>query len=250
MRPPTIDRKSLPLIIAALVLLGISFAWRKKEEKALFARLKSISYFQDLTTNHNLRKKLKAAKKEIAKLKLALSAYKSLQAENDRLRKMLKLKKHNFWRLQVASVISRSPSSWRSLVFLDKGREDGIKEGDIVLDSQANLLGRILKAEARRSQALLVYDPDFKIKVSLDKVFALAKGSLWRGMNIKYVPYDVEVKRGDEVFYLLPENEKWRIKVGRVSFVYKDANSLTQEIFVEPYATAQAKEVFVLKKRK
>ena len=50
---------------------------------------------------------------------------------------------------------------------------------------------------------------------------------------------------GDEAFYVSEGKEEWRVKVGKVSFVYKDENSLTQEVFLEPYASAAEREVFV-----
>jgi len=245
LRLPTVDRKKLSFIIPLLILLAVVFIGRKQLTKFVFRQMKVAAYFQDLQRNRTLKKELIQLKTKIVELNLALSSCQSLKRQNQRLRQMLGLKRKAPYSLVAAAIVGQVPSSWRRIVFLDKGKSSGIQKGDVVLDTQANLLGRIVKVSEGRSQAILIYDPDFKIKVSLDNLYALAEGSLWRGMSLKYIPYDVEIKLGDEAFYVSEGKEEWRVKVGKVSFVYKDENSLTQEVFLEPYASAAEREVFV-----
>lgn len=90
---------------------------------------------------------------EIENYRISAIDYESVKYENQKLREDLKIKPtSNFI---TSSVLARSPQIPLDSLFLDKGIQDGINNGDFVLASDRILIGKIVEASKNRSTVAL-----------------------------------------------------------------------------------------------
>lgn len=90
---------------------------------------------------------------EIEKNRLDLIGYESIKYENQKLREVLKIKPEGNFIVTV--IIARSPQIPLDSLFLDKGTEDGLDNGDLVLTGGRILVGRIVEASKNKSTVAL-----------------------------------------------------------------------------------------------
>ena len=233
---------SLTLIVIFLLALPLTFILKNI--------VKDLAYFRNMRRKEELFKENLKLKEEIFRLRKVLSSQKDLIEENKRLREMLRLKEKHRDILLPALVVARSPFAWQRVFSLDKGRNSGVEERDLVIDFEANLIGRIEKVEEDISWMRALSDPNFKIVVNCKGLNALLRGSLYEGARLQYIPYDFDIKVGDIITIPKSFGVNLTIKVGKVSLVKKDPSSLTQDVFVRPYSDLTTlREVFILKQK-
>lgn len=137
------------LTIFAVVLLFVSYTtefnggYIRSVSEAVFMPMQrgiaSISgrilrNAEENATLEELIRDNKNLKEEIARLNSEISGITLRESELNELRGILELKNtYNEYKTTGAYVISASPSNWRNTFTIDKGREDGIKEGMNVL---------------------------------------------------------------------------------------------------------------------
>lgn len=76
---------------------------------------------------------------------------------NERLRELLDFRQGLSLRALPAEVIAEDASSWFRTVVIDKGLDDGVREGLPVVVAEG-VVGRIIRSAARQSRVLLVTD--------------------------------------------------------------------------------------------
>ncbi len=148
--------------------------------------------------NFELKEKLKNMQVEALEIPI-------LQEENARLRQALNLKQSvkmdGIW----AKVAYKEPSKMSSLI-IDKGEADGIKLRlpaiALTEDGIPALAGMVVEVSQKNAKILLVPDEDFNAYVYLDntKTEALLKGQGLRGVMLKYLPLEEELKIDTPVF--------------------------------------------------
>ena len=240
LKPPKIYFFILSIAVAILLSFVLSFILKNF--------LKNLSYFKTLRNLQNLSREnlqLKAKNLELSKV---IYSQKDLILENQQLKKMLNLKEKYSTILIPATIISKNPWSWNKEISINKGSEDGIYLGNLAIDFQANLVGKVEKLNEKSSWIRLISDPNFKITVNCGELNTLLVGALFEGAKLLYVPYDFSLDIKDKI--RLPNSLKFGfdIQVGEVSFIKKSRSSLTQDIFVRPYVDVNnLHEVFILK---
>lgn len=95
-------------------------------------------------TRFELAKEVRALQQENARLAADAALQYSLRAENDRLRSLLHLRIPPGVTPVYAEVILRDPLTWNEVFTIDRGSDDGIREGDAVLSVQLPPSGRKL----------------------------------------------------------------------------------------------------------
>lgn len=197
-------------------------------------------------------------KEKLKNLQIEVFAIPILQEENARLRQALNLKQavkmDGIW----AKVAYKEPSKMSSLI-IDKGETDGIKLRSPAIalteDGIPALVGIVIETEPKNAKILLVPDEDFNAYVYLDntKTEALLKGQGLRGVMLKYLPLEEELKIDTPVFTsssssLFPE----RLLVG---YILTDgtSNLTSASTYKEPLLKPalnfdKVKEIFVLSK--
>ncbi len=140
---------------------------------------------------------------ELARAEARLARVRELELENRRLRAALGLRQTvEFERAVVAQVIARPDRGpYRHAVIVDRGGADGVGPDWVVLDRGA-VAGRVVRAFHRRSEVLLLLDPDSGIAVrhQQGRFTGILRGSgtpRVRLARLDYVPRDQQVLTGD-----------------------------------------------------
>jgi rod shape-determining protein MreB len=124
-----------------------------------------------------------------------------LEAENNRLRKLLKAPhaRPKFSAL-AADVVARNPRGWMSTLTLNVGANDGVAVGMPVTDG-TNLVGQISRVDPGRSQVRLFTDSKAVVagKVVGKKGSGVVVGTGLDDVEMRYLDPDSGVKAGDWV---------------------------------------------------
>ncbi len=152
---------------------------------------------------------------------------KQLEADNQRLREILSLKRVSDSDNISASVISRKTGSWWRQIILNQGKKEGVEIGNTVV-GPGGLLGIVDNTTLFTSSVRLLTSPKSKIGVWVEriKINALLVGLGSDYPKLIFYTKDVDIKVGDFVVSspastILPPN----IPIGIVHSVDKESNS-------------------------
>jgi rod shape-determining protein MreC len=100
-----------------------------------------------------------------------------------------------------APVIGRSAHHWWQQVTLGRGRQDGVKDGDIVT-APGGLVGRVASVSDRTSRVLLMSDPTSRVGVTIGRSRSMGflRGQDAKQGAIEFFDKVPDVKPGDLVF--------------------------------------------------
>ncbi len=160
--------------------------------------------------------------------------------ESQQLQKLLDFKNRNVMRFTLlgARVISRSPSNWYSTLVLDRGSEDGVKK-DMVVVSDAGLVGRVDAVWPHTADILLILDPEGAVgaMVSESGTQGVIEGSKDDPGMLQLIdlPYDAKPQPGQTVMTsglggIFPGD----VPIGKVLQFNTGGNNLDQYALVQP----------------
>lgn len=152
-----------------------------------------IFYHRNFTENEKLAKNNDL-------LRYKLNEYEEVSAENKRLKQLLSLKDKSPYKLIAAKTIGRPADNWASAIIIDKGENNGIKRGLVVIN-YSGLLGRVIEASRTMSKVMLINDPDFGVSalIQRSRQEGLITGTLGDSLALKYLSKDCDVKITDTV---------------------------------------------------
>lgn len=167
--------------------------------------------------------------------------YEELVAENIRLRDILDIKQKDryFSRFAISGIISVNPHVFPVELVINKGWQDGIKEGMSVVSKDFALVGRVFDVSQRTSHVITVFNPKSRISVFADstKEIGIMEGGSIPYCSLKYINYDSRLEVGDKIitsgysdFY--PKG----IDVGEVAKIAKAKDSLFLNIYIKPFS--------------
>lgn len=188
--------------------------------------------------NADLRNRLNKLEAENAKLV-------ELRKENESLKKDLNFVKASGFDYLAAEVIAFDPSDLRSLVTINKGSRDGLKNGLAVV-SEGFLIGRISEVSENHSNIMLITDPTSTIPAEVQETGArgLIRGNLGAGIILERVHQGETVDVGNKVITSGIGGEVPRgIIVGEVGNLERKENSL----FINASIKAEARISNVLR---
>lgn len=131
---------------------------------------------------------------DIRLLKLA-----ALENENARLRAMLQSAERGWERVLIAQLLAVDSDPFKRLVVLDKGSNNGIKEGHPIIDAHG-VLGQVQHVSRFTSTAILLTDPTHAIPVQVNRngLRAIALGSNAPDkLEIPHIPINADIRVGD-----------------------------------------------------
>ena len=197
----------------------------------------------------DVRKENEQLRSHLRKLESEVVGLSEVQAENDRLAKILRFVQETQLDGVVARVIGRSPSNWVQSVTLNKGSLDGISVDMAVVDGHG-VVGQIIEVSPHVSNVLLATDATSGVDSLLQE--SRARGVIsgtGRGSYIlKFVPREQEVKIGDRIVTsgiggVFPSG----LLLGSVGDVKRQNKGLFQEVEVVPAVDfSRLEEVLVL----
>ncbi len=171
------------------------------------------------------------------------------QHENLRLRELLRYSTENQRAGIAASVVGRDPSNWSNTIALDRGANDGVRQGFAVVDGNA-VVGQVVAAAATTSRVLLVTDPTSAIDaiVQNSRARGIVEGVSDRSLRLRYVLKEFAVSVGDRVIAsgldgIYPKGTL----LGVVTKVDQSENGLFQSVELQPsISPKQLESVLVL----
>ncbi|MCX7661399.1 MAG: rod shape-determining protein MreC, partial [Candidatus Omnitrophica bacterium] len=163
-------------------------------------------------------------KKQISELKNLLNQLQEIHHENKRLKRLLDFKERSKFKLVASRVIGYAPDNYSSVVIIDKGRKNGIKE-DMTVITPEGLVGRIIQADFSFSKVMLVNDPDFRVscRIQRSRQEGIISGALGKNLIMRYLPWDADIEVNDIVITSgLTDIYPKGIIVGRVTEINSD----------------------------
>ncbi len=251
-----VPRRTLTKIIFSLLLLGVliflgNAAGLRGRQLEVLAPLAKFS--EDLKRGLDglffgiSRQEAGELRKENDILKAKAFSGEVLREENERLRRALKFQDEERLALLGAEVISYQTELGREFLIIKAGLEDGAKIGELVVDSEKQMVGKISSVEQNFSRVSIVSNPgeSFPAELIRQKVKVLIKGLGGRAFNIDFITVDIEVEAGD--FVTFPKGSS-PLLLGSVTRVNKDISSTFQEVLGLIYARPEMlREVFIIR---
>jgi rod shape-determining protein MreC len=254
-----VNLKLIALFIATLVLLVFFHAigWLSPLERALYfilnpvgAKLQSISSgitekYSASVRQGDLSAQILDLQNKVEQLTAANAGLKNLQDENSVLRQHLKfLDSSQIKKYVLANVVSREvlngPQENQGDLIINKGSDDGIISGLVVLDETGAVVGKITSVEEKISRATLITNSACKMAATLrnvNRTIGITSGNLGLTVNMDYIPQVENVAVGDlAVTSGLEANIPRGLLIGQVAQVSKGSNDIWQSANIQPAA--------------
>lgn len=145
-----------------------------------------------LESNRSLRSQMLVLQQRVQQLSI-------LEAENDRLRRLLDATARLDSSFLTASVISVDPDPFSIQVVVDRGVQEGVFVGQAVLDADG-LFGMVIQANSFTSRVALVADVNFAVPVYVNRTgmrsVVVGTGEL-NSLEMEFVPDTADLVVGD-----------------------------------------------------
>jgi len=161
---------------------------------------------------------------------------------------LLDFKKQEGFGLLTARVVGKDPALWFQTIIIDRGAEDDVVEGMVVL-GPTGVIGQIIHTSESYSKVLLANAPSSAIDAMVQKnrVRGILKGAGANGYVLEYVLKNADVVEGDYIVTAgIGGIFQSGIPLGQVSSVRSLERGMFLEIKVRPSVDFQKlEEVFV-----
>jgi rod shape-determining protein MreC len=216
---------------------------------------KSVFYVRDSFTVPGYVKDSNKFIKEInEKYAYLVNENQILKAENDRLKRLLKLTDNNKVKKFTkcyANVIGANENGFIFNYLIDKGQKDGLEIGDGVV-SDEGVTGVVQKVFPETSLVLLLTDVKCRIPVRVErnKKAGILIGKGYNLCELEYISKEEDISVGDVLVTSgLSASFPEGLLVGKIISADKKAEKLTMDILVKPFVNvSRIQEVFVVSK--
>ncbi|MCZ2109361.1 MAG: rod shape-determining protein MreC [Dehalococcoidia bacterium] len=135
----------------------------------------------------------------------------------------------------AANVVGRDSSPFVEVVSIDKGSNDGIKPGMVVLSTQGSLVGTVTTVTAKNAFVRLITDSKSKVNAQIFESQALGIVQGNPGRDLSFGLSQADAKVGNTVITSgLGGNYPPGIPIGTVSAVSGTTQDLFRKVTVEP----------------
>jgi len=123
----------------------------------------------------------------------------SMEAENDRLRALMRSPAKVADRVQVAEILSVDLDPYRHRIALNRGAHDDVFVGQALLDADG-VVGQVTRVDPIGAEAILISDPSHATPVELNRnglrTVAIGTGDVSR-MDLPFLPNSADIRVGD-----------------------------------------------------
>ena len=194
-----------------------------------------------------LRQENAALREANDQLEAEARAAEELRRENEALTALLQLRNGLEYETTAVSVIARESSDVRRTVVVDRGEDDGLAVGDIVLTRGGALAGRVVEVGPSIAHIALISDSTSTVIGQLSQAGVTGKvtgtGQERGELIMSDVDATAEVTLGEEVFTAgielgagIRSPYPKGLLIGQVVDVLHDPNEVVQTVFLEPAA--------------
>ncbi len=177
---------------------------------------------------------------ELDRLRGELTRLREVEAENQRLRELLGARPRNpNFQFLLADVIGREPGPFVEAVIVNKGSQDGVEPGMVVVGA-AGLVGKVVRVSAGTARVLLLTDPSSAVAARIQRsdareVTGLVVGQGQGRLVMRYIAQGEPLQVGDQVVTSgLGETFPKGLAIGRVAQVRRLDVEPFQEALIEP----------------
>lgn len=208
-------------------------------------RISNVFYY--ISSIASTRQENSDLKKRVDELNRKLVDNDRYTRENEQLNSLLKFKEdHANLSTVGGNVIGRVGENWFHIIILDVGENDGVKEGQYVVDGSA-LIGKIYETTATTSKVITIIDQGANIPAMIGStgdtgvVSGMGDTESEAKCSMKYVPLTSNAKVGDAVVtsnvvsdenYTVPSD----ILIGYIDSIEDDEAKLMKVVFLNPVA--------------
>lgn len=261
--PDSLYRLLVALVVAAvLVFVDVRTGWLKPVRSSLSYVTEPVVSASDLprmllqgldgffTTRATLADDNQRLRQENLLLQRHVQQLAALTAENARLRELLNSSALLDSSVLVAEIVAIDPDPTRAEVVINKGRDDGVRVGQPVLDAHG-IFGQVIAVGPGQARLLLITDRRHGLPVEINRngVRAIAQGGGAAGnLQLQYLPVTVDIREGD----LLVSSGLGGVfprgyPVGHVAVVEHDPAATFMSVVVSPAAAiTQSRQVLLV----
>lgn len=123
----------------------------------------------------------------------------ALKAENEYLRKLLETPQRNKSKITLAEIISVPRDPFNRKIMLDKGIQNNIQSGQIVVDD-LGVVGQITRSYLWHSEVTLITDKNHSVPVQIARngIRSIAFGTgKYRTLELRYMASNIDIQDGD-----------------------------------------------------
>jgi rod shape-determining protein MreC len=255
------------LLIVSVLLMGLSSNPAMRElQRGLGFALRPVQGALDQVASgvasigaavaeiDQLRLDNQALNEEVERLRNDNARLAEIRRENEELTGLLQLRAALEFETTAAQVIGRESSEVRRLVTLNKGTDDGLSAGDVVVTQGAALAGRIIDIGPNSASVLLISDSSSTVigQLATSTATGTVVGQLGGTLVMSDIDSTEQVVLGEEVFTAgielaggVRSPYPKGLVLGQVVDISRDANSVVQTAFLSPAANLDKLE-FVL----
>ncbi len=200
-----------------------------------------------ITEMDQLRSQNRTLREENERLRNEQARLEETRRENELLTGLLQVRNGLDHETVVTQVIGRESLEFRREVTLDKGTDDGIAVGDVVIADGGALAGRVINVGSGAATVLLIGDKRSTVIGQLATSDAtgtvVGQGQVGGALVMSNIPSGEEVHQGEEVFTAgIQLDGGFRspfpkgLLIGQVVDVRRDPNAVVQTAFLLPAA--------------
>lgn len=187
-----------------------------------------------LSENEVLKEKLLECQKDTALVKM-------LRDENSELRDQLSFFQSKDFVHVGAEVIGRNIQPLGSTLVINRGKRDGIAQGNAVIISNGILIGKVIQAEEESSLVRLLNDNQSKVAATIlnrEKSIGIVEGGYGISVRMNFIPQQEDIHVGDLVITSGLETGMPRgLLIGNIAAIEKEAYEPFQKTVLNPSAS-------------
>jgi rod shape-determining protein MreC len=224
---------------------GVGFAFKPLQSSVSGVAATVGSLIASIQEIDTLRQDNANLHAENARLSADNARLQEVQRENDQLTALLAVKGGTAFKTIAASVIARERPEVGRIVTIDRGTDDGLAPGDVVIAAGGALAGRVTDASSSTAHVTLITDPSSTVTgmVGTDRATGDVSGQLGDVLRMDNVEATERVAIGDQVVTAgivlgngIRSPYPKGLLIGQVVDVQRDANAIVQTAYLQPTA--------------
>jgi len=200
----------------------------------------AADFISDIGRTDELSDENQALRAENERLNAEVARLRENEIRLHQLAQLLQVKEtHPEERFMAANVFAREPSNVKEMVAIDRGKQDGIQDGMVVVTEGGSLVGRVTRIFDDYAWVTLITDPDSAVSAMIQESRAqgVVSGSYSRRLTMEFLGQGAVVHEGDTVLTSgIGGGFPPGLVIGRVSAVESSAQEIFKDITVQPLA--------------
>jgi rod shape-determining protein MreC len=224
---------------------GVGFAFRPFQGAVAGVAATLGSVVQSIQEMQNLRQDNRDLRAELDRLRIENVRLQEFQVENDQLLAVLGAKNGSDFHTIAATVIARERPEIGRIMTIDRGTNDGLIVGDVVIAAGGAVAGRISDASPTTAHVTLISDPSSTVTgmIQGERATGDVAGQLSSPLRMANIDATVRVNIGDQIVtagIILGNGVRSPypkgLPIGQIVDVQRDANAVVQVGFLTPTA--------------